>query len=476
MARKPPAGRLERVTVVGREGVTLKVVQADRSATHFRVRRVAVRDVPEGAESKAAGETLKSVTATLDQPLGRCLLVVPRSEVLVRYTTLPTKSADELRTLAIYQMHGELPFPVEECELALQPLGTDDSGTHVCLVAVHRPVVDGMVTLARSAGLVPDGVAVSTEGAARWAMRLWGHLGAPAPAQWLFAAVAGRTVEVGIMVDGRPMFTRRGELPDSTPEALVQLIQETVSSYMRELTATPPTAVLVMGAFQDPAAWETTIAARLERPVHVVDPASARLWEAPVVAEALALLPSVEMVDLLGVASAPQPLVLDLLPVALKAERVAAQARRVWQATAVWAGVGVGCLALASAVAVGRQWLAVRDLRQQVAASEAPVKVVQAHVARLETALAVRRQTAAMLGAVTAAAAGMPPGVLWNAATVDADGRFQIKGVAADYPQLFEVVRALSGVPGGRDARVQSATERTPGRVEFDVAVTVAQP
>lgn len=460
----------ERVTILSVAGRAAKLIQADQTGEMLRLRHVAVREIPEH-DAAAAAAAVRTMVAALDRPLGRCLLVIPRSEVLVRYATLPATAPEELRRLAGYQLHGELPYPVEECELSLQPLAHDDRGTHVVIAAVHRPVVEPLAAIARGAGLTPEAIAVSTEGVALWAARLWERLGQPPPARWLFAAIAGPAIELGIVANGQLLFMRAARLPDDTPEAVSQMIRETVSSYTRELVAPVPEAILVMGAMPSPAEWESRLAERVDRPVHLVDPASTSLWETPLTAATLELLHEVPMTDLLGVASRPRQIALDLFPLQWQIERVAAQVRRLWRGAATWTGAGVGALAIAGLGVLAQQWVTVRSLEAEAARLKAPAAAVQRMLAGVEQALAARQRTAARLTLLHEAAVRMPAPVQWSAVVLDDAGRLTIRGVAPGYSDLFDAVGALSLMPGIKPATIRSAREPAPGRVEYELAV-----
>lgn len=467
------AVRGERVTIVGWEGRTLKLLQADQAAEQVHVRHLEVREVPEG-DVAAAAQALRGMVATLDQPLGRCVAIVPRSEVLVRYAKLPSREPSELMALAAYQMHGELPFPVAQCVMTLQSLAVDSDGTRVFLVAVHRPVVDRLVTLARSAGLAPEAIAVSTEGVVLWATRLWGRLGTPPPRRWMVAAVAGDAVELGIVVEDHLVFMRRATVPELTPERVAAVLQETVAAYAREPLGTRPEAALVIGPFPNPVEWEAQLQHQFGRPVSVVDPASSQLWDEPVATAAMELLHEVELVDLLGVATRPRQLAMDLLPVEIKQERVRAQQQRVWQELLVWVGAGIAIAIGLGAAALAKPRQAVRQLEQEIAQLEPSAQAVQAQVRWLDAGLAARAQTARVVTVLSRVAAQMPAGVTWGAATVDPQGRLLVRGAAPSYDALFGTVSAVTGTAGVSQARLQSAFERQEGQVEFELVVESA--
>lgn len=462
--------RGERVTILELEGRTLKLLQADQTAERLHLRHLEVREVPEG-DVRAAAQTLREMAATLDHPVGRCVGIVPRSELVVRYAKLPSREPAELLRLATYQMHGELPFPVEQCIVTLQPLATDPDGTRVFLAAVHRPVVDRLVTLAQSAGLTLDGIAVSTEGVAWWATRLWSRLGVTPPRGWLFAAVAGETVELGIVVQGTLVFMRRTTMPELTPERLATILQETVAASVREPVEGRPDAALLIGAFPNPSVWEDRVEAAFGRPVSVVDPASSQLWDEPVATAAMELLHEVELVDLLGVATRPRQIALDLLPVEIKQERIRARERRVWGEVAGWAAAAVLIAGAVGAAGLGRSWWQVRQLETEIAQIESSAQAVQAQVKFVEQGIAARAQTGALLTLLAQTAAHMPGGVTWSSATLEAQGRLLMKGTAPDYETLFTTVSAVSGISGVRRAQVQSAIQRQAGQVEFEILV-----
>lgn len=477
MKRSAAAVRIrgERVTILGIEGRVLKLVQADQFHEQLHLRHVEVRETAEG-EPAAAANALREMVEKLDRPLGRCLLSIPRSEVLVRYAKLPATDPDELRRLATYQMHGELPFPVEECVIALQSLATDDTGTRVFLAVAHRPVVDRLVAAAKLAGLVPEGIAVSTEGVVLWAGRLWGQLQLTAPECWIVAAVAGETVELGVVAHDQLVFMRRTQAAEATAEQLAVLVRETITAYGRELPGTTPEAILVIGAVPNPIEYEEQLHERLGQPVHVVDPGAASLWEEPLTTAAMELLHEVELVDLLGVAVRPRQLALDLLPVEIKQERLRTQLDKAWRGVATWAGAELAVLVLVAAVVVGRQWLDVRQLQRQVAELEPKAAVVQAQARAIETGLAARQRTEAVLGFLAQAAAQTPSGFMWSAVTIDPDGRCVIRGTTSSYDSLFSGQSALAGLAGVRQVTLQTATERQPGQVEFELFVQVSLP
>ncbi|MBI4314101.1 MAG: hypothetical protein HY594_04715 [Candidatus Omnitrophica bacterium] len=469
-AKAAVRSKLERITLLGVEGKTLKLLQADQKAEQLHLRHVAVRHLQDktGADLQ---ESLQQMVQTLDKPWGRCVLIVPRNEVFVRYATLPSHQPSELLSLATYQLHGELPFPVEEFVLACQPLARDDAGTRVFITAIHRPVIDGLVRLSKSAGLTPDAVVVSTEGVALWAGRLWDKMNQTPPQSWCFAAATGESVELGIVVGDQLVSMRRVAWAGLDVTRLSALIQETVLAYSREPKGLPPQSVLVMGAFANPRDDEQLLEQQLGFPVNLVDPASTQFWDEPMTQATLELLHEVEMTDLLGVATRPRQIAFNLLPTEIRRQQQQAEIQAVLRNVYIWAGAGLlACVSLAAAV-VAHERLQLRALERRVAESEPQARAVQTRFRLLGSGLQVQRHTQQMLQLLQDVTSGLPAGMTISIASLEPSGRLQIKGTAPSYDILFTTTSALSSRSGIRNVRLKSASERTPGQVEYELSV-----
>lgn len=460
----------ERVTLVGVEGFVIKVLQADQRAEQLHLRHVMVREV-EGETPERLQAGLKQMVRELDQPWGRCLLVVPRDQVFVRYALLPSHQPSELLSLATYQLHGELPFPIEEFVLACQPLAKDDAGTRVFIAAVHRSVVDGMIQLSKSVGFSPEAIVVSTEGTAIWAARLWQKISVTPPTSWAFAAVAGKSVELGVVVGGQLVYMRRVGWPEPDTARLGKLISETFQAYMKEPRGTPPGAVLVIGAFDHPHEDEQFLQDQLGCSVSLVNPASTQCWDEPMTQATLELLHEIEMTDMLGVATRPRQIALNLLPVEIQRERLQVEVRQLLRSTLIWVAAGVvGLVAMASAIGIQEQ-SRVRTLESRVAEIEPKARLAQAQSRAVGEGLSARRQTQQMLQLLNQVATELPSGMTVSTAMLESSGRLQIRGVAPSYDLLFSTVSSLSSRSGIRSARLKTASERLPGQVEYELQV-----
>jgi len=89
----------------------------------------------------------------------------------------------------------------------------------------------------------------------------------------------------------------------------------------------------------------------------------------------------------------------------------------------------------------------------------------------LKVGVAVRKRTQALLRLLTIATTHMPEDVTWSTAALEGSGRLVVRGTVSDYARLFQMIAALSAVAGVEEARLQSATEREKGQVEFELVV-----
>jgi general secretion pathway protein L len=134
-------------------------------------------------EPKAAGVAQETVTIPQDPPQargavrqmleragearGRARLVLAKSEALVRRTTMPAATEENLAQVLSFEMDRLTPFRSEEVYFDHRVVGRDSAAaTLVVLVAAaRRDIVDSRVDLLRALGVTVEGVGVADDAA-----------------------------------------------------------------------------------------------------------------------------------------------------------------------------------------------------------------------------------------------------------------------------------------------------------------------
>jgi general secretion pathway protein L len=200
----------------GRLGIGVEVAEdAIRvAALERRLRRIGVvwtATFPM-AEGNGGGReaALRRAGAEIAQRLGtrpaEVVVGLPRAQVAIRRISLPPVGTDALRQMLAFEAERHLPFPPESCCFDFQVVGREADGQATLVVGADREVVEACVAPLRDAGHAPAIVDAAPLALANCI----GHLRPEArrgPVAVLRAA--GAAVEVGVLVDGRPLAVRR---------------------------------------------------------------------------------------------------------------------------------------------------------------------------------------------------------------------------------------------------------------------------
>lgn len=90
-------------------------------------------------------------------------LAIPRTQVSVRYLTLPTVNDSEIKQMVDYDLNNLFPFKAEELIFDHAVISKSPDGySQVMLVAVQREIIQKYIDLFKKVGLSPDAIDLST--------------------------------------------------------------------------------------------------------------------------------------------------------------------------------------------------------------------------------------------------------------------------------------------------------------------------
>lgn len=416
--------------------------------------------------ASVTGESLRGLVRTLPAPPGRVLLVVSKTQVLTRCVTLPAEDPGELVTMARYAVADTLPYALDDCVVAVQPLRSFEKKTTVLAVITPRAALDRLLSLLAPAGLTPHAIALGAEGLARWHQRL--SPGGPEGPR-LVLETLGDTLELAIVEGERLWQVRSLPLPALTERSaawFVTQVQETLQGYMQERVGPAVTALTVSGPLLGTQGIIATLAEHLALPVTMADPTAGPFTQA--LAHQATALTAQPWSDLFGLALAPTALTLDLLPAevtrthARDAVRHQALAVVTWFGICAWLGAGV----------FGVAWLQSTRLHQTLAHQQTRWAATATHaqaVARyLDQVMEAQPVYAASLTLLTELQTSLSEAVTVEQVSLRG-GHLTLQGSAATLGDVMQVVEAWSRLPTLTDVTLPHATAAHGGRVRFTV-------
>ncbi len=171
-------------------------------------RLLAYATLPLSAEEREApGLALKNLLKRLRPASDRPALSLPKDQAALHYVTLPSREPEELAGMARFEAERHLPFNAERHVVAHQ-LRQDRGveGSEVLLAAADGPVLERVIAATRAAGILHDGISVSS---ACLVNALRECLGDRALERTLALASIGLTgTELIFLHDGRLLFSR----------------------------------------------------------------------------------------------------------------------------------------------------------------------------------------------------------------------------------------------------------------------------
>jgi len=158
----------------------VKYLLADRLADRLDIQAAGSFLLPPGLveggavlDPKRFGKSVRSHLAE-NGILGEDTVVsIPSNLAVLRWLSMPTLEADELRDAARFKVRRHLPFPVEEAYVEARPAEEiDEEGMgNTLVIAVRREVVDSRAEALEYAGLNPIGAELEAQAILRVAER-----------------------------------------------------------------------------------------------------------------------------------------------------------------------------------------------------------------------------------------------------------------------------------------------------------------
>ena len=330
------------VTAVSVQGGWVKVlqsrVQGKDSITLLGMKARSIQGLSEEAISQALKDLVLALPVFPQEVIG----LFSSDAVLTRYLQLPSHDPAELQAMALYQLEGMLPFPLQECVTSVKALGPAGEATRVLVAAVHRPNVERLLRICRRAGLSLISIASSSEAIGRWHQVCQpGATGVKTG--WLVAELSPEGLDLGVLVRDSLVYMRHVPYAVSNLGELIARLEETITAYQTEQVGPPVRQVTLSGSldFLGPSALEQ-LEATMGLPVRSIDPLLSSPFRNTLALAAQEIAPEVSFSELLGVACAPRLLELDLLPLDTRLQ----QARQAFVGEIQRAALLAGCAAL----------------------------------------------------------------------------------------------------------------------------------
>ncbi len=448
------------ITALSIQGGWIKLLQA-RSTGEARPALLGMkaREI-RGRNEEEVAATLQQMVRTLPVAPDAVLGLLSTGEVLTRYLSLPSDNPAELKSMALYQMEGVLPYPIQECITSVKVLGTVGEATRVLVAAAHRPNVEHLIRICRKAGLKLTGIAASSETIGYWHRVCWP--GAPAyPDVWLVAEVTRDGLDMGVLLKGSLVYMRQVPYPFGDIEELVSQLQDTIAAYAREQVGPPVKQITISGSLEGfgPGALEQ-IEASLELPVQRVDPLEVSPFRESLSVTAQELSPEVSFSELLGAACAPRLLGLDLLPVEIQIQQARQKLFRELRRTVVLCSAVLALvLGWVGTKIMGTGWQ-LRQVQSEIRQCEPPMSRVRAMAATVRSVGAARRDYAFQIDCLAAAAQRLSPGMTLQFVGLDELRTLSVRGMAPDFNQVTRYSAELRQQPLWREVALRSAKHR----------------
>lgn len=177
----------------------IKVCQAEKSGTGYKLRHLAVESIFNQTEAEAIKNVVKAAGIKSASEVN---LALPESEVYTRIVDVPKLTPTELNSAIAYEAEQYIPVSLEEVELFHQILPVSDEieakTMPVLLIAVPKDRLNKATALLDSAGLIPH--SLETE-----LFALKRVLADPGRYQ-LLLLLSHKTTDMMVLVKGEPVF------------------------------------------------------------------------------------------------------------------------------------------------------------------------------------------------------------------------------------------------------------------------------
>lgn len=206
------------ILVLCHEGDRVSAVWGTVQKERVRIKGWRVARQPDdvsGADSAAMGAWIASMLRDAGCSARRCVVAVPRANVVLKRLALPVAAQgdDDLAGMVQLQMARQLTMPLHGAAIDYVRLGLVDPGdggsVEVLAAALPGDYVSSARGMAKNAGLRLRSVALRGEGSAT----LFAELSYTQDGPVLGVSVTPQGVELGIVAEGRVVFSRAVEIP-----------------------------------------------------------------------------------------------------------------------------------------------------------------------------------------------------------------------------------------------------------------------
>ena len=434
----------EVVTALSFQGNWVKVLQTrftesgTASLLGMKARQVA------GSSEEELASVLKELTAKLPVPPKEVMGLLSTAEIVTRYLTLPSENPEELRAMALYQLEGFLPFPIQECVTAVKILGPVGEATRLLVAAAHQSNVQRLIRICRLAGLNLTEIASTSEAIGQWHKACWPKTAEAPPDVWLIAEFTREGLDLGVLIKGALVYMRQVPHPAVDLEGLAEQLRETIRAYDREEIGPPIQQVTLSGWLEQfgsvPLERLETI---LELPIRRIDPLEASPFRESLSVTAQELVPEVSFSELLGAACAPRLLELDLLPLEVRRQRDRQLLFHELRLTGLLCSLALVLFLGWSGTKVGTTWWQLRQTQGQVHQLEPQVARIKGMVDTVGTVLRAREEYAIQIESLAGAVQPLSAAMALQFLEVEGDQALVIRGTAPDFNQLSHYSGAL---------------------------------
>ncbi|MDG2422647.1 MAG: hypothetical protein P8M22_01580 [Phycisphaerales bacterium] len=198
----------------------LRAVEAVPTKQGIRIVKTLVGDIPSGldrTQPMAVGEWIGSQLSEAGFKGNRCIVALPREDVVLKRMNHPTTDLDELPDMTRLAMERELPFDHQAAIIDFVVLNTGDTTTTVLAAALPGESLERVRQMTTAAGLIMQSVSLRTFGAATIIDPLMGT-GTEAVAIDL---IPGDGIEFTFIRDGHVQFSRAARLAGVDEEAII---------------------------------------------------------------------------------------------------------------------------------------------------------------------------------------------------------------------------------------------------------------
>lgn len=461
------------VTALSIQGPWIKVIQAESeengggSLLGLKAKKI------ENRNEESLTNELRELIRTLPIVPKEVVGLLSKGELLTRYLTLPSEDPEELRRMALYQLEGMLPFPVQECVTSVKILGPMGEATRVLAAVVHRPNVEQLIRVCQRMQLKIAHIAISSEAVGQWHQSCWPP-GEQKPAVWLVADVTSDGLDLAVLIQGSPVYMRQILHLTGGFEELVTQLQETVQAYVKERIGPPVEQLSIGGALEGFGGGPLErLEAALGVPVHRLDPLESSPFRDSLSVAVQEFSSEISFSDLLGVVCAPGLLKLDLLPLETRwkqareqmfssLRQTAALLTMVAVLVAVWSGLKMG----------GIGWQS-RQVKEKINLIQPQAQRVQEMLADVQQAALARGAYAYRLQLLDDATKTLLPGMNLQFCALDKEASLILRGTAPEIEAITDYAAALHGQKLWKDVQIRSIKrqEADLSLVEFEMVL-----